>query len=300
MATLAELQSEPWWDREIVTSPMVGLGLELRAAYGTAALSFGAKGNYKHLSGGHRSQEWIKNSQYCTNRTYATQDGLTATQARHVSAFDFTPGVWGTADNRAKMRVLTKRMIDAMKAGKLDEVDEVFGTLDGVTVTGWNNDRNAVITADSSHLDHIHVRIDRRFADSNDVMSRIVAVMLNQEEAPMTITSDDCVKIWTHDLHDDVGGVVVVDPAYKVLNRAAEDAKAAKDAVGALNARLSAIEDAIGKLGVKIDNTPTADGGLSTADVEQIKNDLTSIKTDVTTLTSGAIAAADAITGQQV
>jgi hypothetical protein len=184
MASYAELESEPWWDREIPTSPMNGLGLQLRAAYGTDALSFGIKGNNKHLSGGHRSQEWILNSQYVDppGSTYTVQTGLTSTQLRHLSAFDFTPGVWGTTDNRNKMKVLTKRVIDAMKAGQIDELDECFGTLDGVNVTGWNNDRNATITADSSHLDHIHCRFDRRFCDSNAVMSRLAAIMLGENE----------------------------------------------------------------------------------------------------------------------
>ncbi len=55
-------------------------------------------------------------------------------------------------------------------------------------------------------------------------------------------------EIWTHDLADDIGGVKRVDPAYHVLNRtdvqsaaAAADAKAAKDAVVALNAKIGAI-----------------------------------------------------------
>lgn len=55
-------------------------------------------------------------------------------------------------------------------------------------------------------------------------------------------------EIWTHDLADDIGGVKRVDPAYHVLNRtdvqsaaAAADAKAAKEAVVALNAKIGAI-----------------------------------------------------------
>lgn len=178
MATQEQLEAEPWWDREIITSPMVGVGLQLRAAYNVGASSFGIKGNTRHLSGGHRSQEWLKNSAYCENRAYTVQSGLTATQARMCVAFDFTPAAWGSADNRAKMKTLTKRLIDAMKAGALDEVDEVFGTLDGVRVTGWNNDADKTISADSSHLDHVHVRLDRRYADDNAVMVKITNVML--------------------------------------------------------------------------------------------------------------------------
>lgn len=182
MATLAQLQAEPLWGREITTSPMVGLGLQLRTAYGTGALSVGIKGNERHLSGGHRSQEWIKGSAYCTNRNYATQSGLLGDQPRYCAALDFTPGAWGSADNRAKMRVLTGRMITAMKAGLCDEVLEVFGTLDGQTVTGWRNDLNVVVSADSSHLDHIHIRFDRRYCNDNTVMANVAAILLGDDD----------------------------------------------------------------------------------------------------------------------
>lgn len=182
MATQQQLEAEPYWGREIVTSPMVGLGLQLRVAYGTGAASVGVKGNAAHLSGGHRSQEWIKNSRYCTDTSYATQSGLSGDQLRYCAAIDFTPGAWGSADNRAKMRVLTARMITAMKAGLADEVIEVFGTLDGRTVTGYRNDRNASASSDSSHLDHIHIRFDRRYCNSNAVMSKVAAILLEGDE----------------------------------------------------------------------------------------------------------------------
>lgn len=183
MATLSQLEAEPWWDREIVTSPMVGLGLQLRGAYGTGALSIGIKGNVAHLSGGHRSQEWIKNSAWCTNRNYATQAGLAGDQLRYCSALDFAPAAWGSADNRAKMIVLTRRVIDAMKAGRCDELVEVFGTLDGEKVAGWRNDLNVAVSSDSSHLDHIHLRFDRRYVNDNAVMSRTAAILLEDDMA---------------------------------------------------------------------------------------------------------------------
>jgi len=239
MVTLAALQAEPWWGREIVTSPMVGLGLQLRAAYGTGAVSIGIKGNERHLSGGHRSQEWILNSAYVSpvGSTYTVQSGLTSIQARHLAAIDFTPGVWGTPDNRAKMKVLTRRLIDAMKAGQLDELDECFGTLDGATVTGWNNDRDATITADSSHLDHLHLRFDRRFADDNAVMVKTAAIMLGED---MTMSAEDlaaiATKVWNQDVDP---SPTVSTAAYRALNAAQKDAAAALDGVAELKAQVA-------------------------------------------------------------
>jgi hypothetical protein len=235
MATLAQLQSEPWWGREIATSPMAGLGLQLRGEYGTGALSVGVKGNVSHLSGGHRSQEWIKNSAYCTNRNYATQSGLTAEQLRYNAAIDFTPGEWGTADNRAKMRVLTKRVIDAMKAGRCDEALEVFGTLDGKNVTGWRNDLNVVVTADSTHLDHIHIRFDRRYANDNAVMSKMAAILLEDD---MPTPEEYAAAVWKYNAASSANPV----SAIARLNQAAASAATAAARTPAdLDAQLDAI-----------------------------------------------------------
>lgn len=192
MATLEQLKSEPWYGREITTSPMVGLGLQFRQAFQAGSGSVGIKGNEAHLSGGHRSQEWIRNSRYCTNRTYTVQTGLTGDQYRYCSALDFTPALWGSADNRAKMRVLTGRMIGAMKAGECEEVIECFGTLDGKNVAGWRNDLNEPASSDDSHLDHIHVRFDRRYCNDNAVMSKVAAILLGDD---MALTDDDVKRI---------------------------------------------------------------------------------------------------------
>jgi hypothetical protein len=56
------------------------------------------------------------------------------------------------------------------------------------------------------------------------------------EEVDMPITDADAVKIWTHDLHNGPGE----DPAYRVLNRAAADAAAAKAGVDQILAILAA------------------------------------------------------------
>jgi hypothetical protein len=181
LATLEQLEAELWWGREITTSPMVGLGLQLRAAYHSGSDSVGIKGNEVHLNGGHRSQEWIRNSRYCTNRTYTVQSGLSGDQLRYIAALDFTPAAWGSTDNRNKMKVLTKRMLDAMKAGRCDEVIECFGTLDGRNVTGWRNDLNHEATSDSSHLDHLHLRFDRRYCNDNSVMRKVAGILLGDD-----------------------------------------------------------------------------------------------------------------------
>lgn len=251
MATYAQLESEPWWGREITTSPMTGLGLSLRAAYGTGAASYGMKGNNKHLSGSHRSQEWIKNSAYCSNRSYTVQSGLTTEQARYIAGFDFTPGAWGTADNRQKMIVLTRRLTDAMKAGRLPQLRQVFGTLDGVTVYGWDNPTQRRITADDSHLDHIHGGMDRRLANDNDAVAGIGAVMLGDDMSTEDVTAGIKNAEYAAAKRTALPGTEGADPTGKygrALNDsqneiAARQLQPVLDAVAALDAKVQQLLD---------------------------------------------------------
>lgn len=173
MPSLAQLQAEPWWSREIVTPELSWLGAELCRRTGQPKDAFGSKGNTAHLSGGHRSQEWLKNSDWCENRSYTVQSGLTETQARHIGACDFTPGQWGTSANRKLMAQHTKALFDAARSGRLAGVRQVFGTLDGVHAIGLNVVSNSLTVPDDSHLDHLHLTFDRAHMRDQALMARI-------------------------------------------------------------------------------------------------------------------------------
>ncbi|MEV7268396.1 hypothetical protein AB0N38_33055 [Micromonospora aurantiaca] len=181
MPTYAQLQAESWWGREIVTPEIDWLGDELCRRTKRPRTAFGSKGNNVHLRGAHRSQEWIKRSRYCTNRTYTVQAGLTGEQERHIAGVDFTPGVWGAAANRALMVAQTRRLVAALKAGRLPGVREVIGTLDGRTVVGTRPD-GSTFSSDSSHLEHWHLTLDRRHCRDQQLMARIVATALDLED----------------------------------------------------------------------------------------------------------------------
>lgn len=184
----ATLRAESYWNDEVITAELTWLGDEICRRTGQPRDAAGDKGNNKHLSGAHRSQEWIKNSKHCTNRTYTAIDGLTSEQMRHVAGFDFTPGVWGTPENRALMVEQTSRLIAAMKAGLLDEVRQVFGTTDGDTVDGWNNPSDQPAYANKTHLDHWHLTFDRRQMHNKALMQRIVDIALGDD-----VSADDVV-----------------------------------------------------------------------------------------------------------
>lgn len=179
MPTLTQLRSEPWWNREIVTDEARWFQHELCRRTGRPLDAFGCKGNTAHLNGGHRSQEWILHSRYCTSRTYTVQSGLTAEQARYNSAIDFTPG-----STRAMIEQCN-RIYAAMRAGQLEEVREFYGNINGdKIVDGFNNVANRPASADSSHLWHWHIGIDRRLMGSLPTMEKILAVVLGDRPEP--------------------------------------------------------------------------------------------------------------------
>lgn len=174
MPTYAQLQSESWWGREVETPELRWLGDQLCSALGVARNAFGTKGDNNHRNGGHRSQEWIANSRWCTNRTYTTMSGLSADQMRHIAAFDITP------KTRAQMLTISRNLDKVCRAGLLEEVVEWYGnTNDDQRVDGWNNIKNAVASSDSSHLWHLHATFDRRVLRNLSVMERTLSALLS-------------------------------------------------------------------------------------------------------------------------
>lgn len=189
MPTYAQLQAESWWNREIRTDELKWLGDELCRRTKRPRTAAGDKGDQFHLNGAHRSQEWILHSRWCTSRTYTVQSGLTGEQARHIAGFDFTPG------SDSAMVAQCKRLMAALKAGRLEEVREFYGNADGDRVVdGWDNLRNRAATSDSSHLWHWHLSIDRTKLRDRRLMERIVAIALGD-----TLPEEDDVS-WTEKL----------------------------------------------------------------------------------------------------
>lgn len=181
MPSYAELQAEPWWSREVVTDELDRLGDELCRRLSRPRDAFGTKGNNVHLSGGHRSQEWILNSDWCTNTSYTVQSGLTADQLRHIGAADFTPGAWGTSSNRQLVAAQTKRLWDAAKAGRLVGLRQILGTLDGRNPIGLNVLSGSLAYPDNSHLDHWHLTFDRKYMRDAGLMARILEIVIGDD-----------------------------------------------------------------------------------------------------------------------
>jgi hypothetical protein len=175
MPTYAELQTETWWGREITPDPLRALGERLCRAYGRPLNAAGTKGDNLHLSGAHRSQEWILNSRYATNRSYTVQPGLTTAEARYICGLDFNPG------STARMIEVCSRLDRPVRAGTLEVVREWYGNLDGdQRVDGFNNILNRAATSDASHLWHLHLTLDRRQVADAGAMRLVGDVLLGQ------------------------------------------------------------------------------------------------------------------------
>lgn len=174
--------TDRYYRAETTPASITRLGASLGRAYGQPADAFGAKGNLVHASGYHRSRAWVLNSpdsRYRGGDYSVTQPLDQGGAASDVSAFDFTPGDWGTAENRRRMRELTDRVYRAAKAKdpRLANLRDFAGTVDGKTVITFNCADGSLKGAfDSSHLDHIHGSFWRsRCADDH---TGVLAVLL--------------------------------------------------------------------------------------------------------------------------
>lgn len=192
---------DPYYRAETTPVSVYRIGAALCAAYNQPDNAFGAKGNLAHASGYHRSRAWVLHS---VDSRYGSDDYSVFKPLdrggadNDVSAFDFTPGVWGTADNRRRMVEITARVYTAAKAGdpRLSNLREFAGTLDGRTVVTFNcADGSLKGPFDSSHLDHVHGSFWRSSA-AND-HAGIIEVMLGAPKGVlMALTEEQQQDLW--------------------------------------------------------------------------------------------------------
>jgi hypothetical protein len=170
MPTYAQLRTEWYWDAERTSPAMNWLIDTLSRDLGIPRARFGNKGDNAsgHMRGSHRSQRWILNSRFCTNRTYTVAPGLPDALQDFVVGLDITPM------SREQMLVLCRRIDVATRAGQLECLTEWYGnTNNDERVDGWNNIENRVASSDPSHLWHWHGTLDRWLADDMNSMRRI-------------------------------------------------------------------------------------------------------------------------------
>lgn len=171
MPTDEQLRSEIWYLRETDTVELDSLADRLRKA----RCEVGTRGDNNHVYGGHRSQAWVLNSRFCTDRSNTVIPGLSGPAVNYIAALD-----WSHPDRKTFIQQC-KRVYDAVRAGLLDGVTEFFGNINGdKVVDGWDNIDDTPASADSSHLDHGHITFDRRRLTDPALMTTLGNLILGE------------------------------------------------------------------------------------------------------------------------
>lgn len=224
------MEDESYWEAEYVPAPLASFATLVRNAMEVAVYM---KGDTKHRKGRHRSWNWDKYSAYSTNRTYSTTKAKDLTGPRDaIRAVDIMIS--------GQQLIESCRGLDEyVKAGKLPQVAEWFGTLNGEDVAGWFEGKPG--TSDDSHLYHLHVGIWTTNVDDVEWYG-VLYEAITKYRTDMALTNEDVQKVWTWDLQNGPG----VAQAYVVLNNAAAAATAAAaaatEAVAKANEILAAIQ----------------------------------------------------------
>lgn len=122
MPTLEQLQQEQVWRDEYVPISVRELRRALLDFYGWDGWRIGTIGDRKHLSGYHRSRNWIETSRFCVNRHYSvieTEGNRSGGSGNAIAAMDVV-----TTETLA--RAIHGRLEGARHAGALSYVRQVI------------------------------------------------------------------------------------------------------------------------------------------------------------------------------
>lgn len=195
----------------------------------------GVVGDDAHRGGYHCGRDRVDLDDYSVDESPRDLAGL----SDYASALDV--GMFRYRDPFGRvhtLRTFSVWLVAQCAAGTADtrDIREVIYSPDGRTVRRWDRLR-VRSSGDSSHLWHTHISFFRDATKaSRDLTPVFRRYLIEIGLIDMPLTREDLVAIWTHDLLNGEG----VDPAYRVLNRAAADAAAVKTAVADLAAKVTA------------------------------------------------------------
>lgn len=138
--TLEDLKKEAVFRQEFVPPNLATLARDLHLALMLEPSAIGTIGDYRHLRGYHRSRAWIRQSQYCTSRSYSvteTVGNMDGGDDNWISGLDIVAG-------RAKSILIRDRLTFAREQGRLPNVRQIILEDDP-----W----------------HVHISIDRAHAN---------------------------------------------------------------------------------------------------------------------------------------
>ncbi|WP_412540806.1 hypothetical protein R8Z50_34310 [Longispora sp. K20-0274] len=160
------------WDSESTPPGLAAFAEAVRAAFRLGEDDIRLKGDEEHTYGYHRSRNWIM----------VDGDGDDDYSVQHPLD-QGGEGNWSAAVDISlapdRMTAVTGRLLAAARAAdpRLAAVREFYGTVDGRTVTGWDSAYHRAVTADDTHLSHVHLSFYRSLAgaDHADVLAVLTA-----------------------------------------------------------------------------------------------------------------------------
>ncbi len=182
MATLLQLQSEPWWNEETVPPTLNKLAVDLRAALHVPVNDVGMRGDTQHLAGYHRSAAWVHNSDFCTNHSYSVSE---TAGNRIPGDVDWVCAIDIGGMPQADLLAMCQRVDKAVRSGQFEKITEWYGNINGdQRVDGYDNIRNVLATSDSSHLVHLHLSFDRKRVseDHSDVFAMLTGAEMELDD----------------------------------------------------------------------------------------------------------------------
>lgn len=201
MPTYDQLDDEAAWRAEVAAPGIARLASGLQKHFPSAQI--GIRGDNNHLRGYHRSRRWIRESRFCTNRSYSvsrTAGDRSGGDDDWSCALDFG-GI-----PQADLLEVCRNLDAAVREGRLEKITEWYGNLGGdQRVDGYDNIANQLATSDSSHLTHLHMSFDRGRA--NEDHSDVLAVLIGQGD---DMTPEQAAQL------DAVFKILVPDPPVRV------------------------------------------------------------------------------------
>lgn len=253
MPSYDQLDNEAAWRDEFTPPALARLSSGLKAHWPGAGVW--VRGDNEHLRGYHRSRRWIKESDYCTSRTYSV--------SRTVGDRSGGDSNWCCALDlgniaQSELHAACKRLDAAVRAGRLEKVTEWYGNFgNDLRVDGYDNISNQMASADSSHLYHLHMSFDRGRA--NEDHSDVLAVLTGASDVNPT----DVKEIWNNyeavngrNMRDNVGETW--QAAHKAM-ALAEQANAKLDALADLELTDEQLDRLADKVAAKMPVPPTAE-----------------------------------------
>lgn len=142
VVTYEQLRTEPEWNAQYVPPYLAALGDMLERFFDPGRTNIGIYGDNRHRKGSHRSRRWIRESRYCTNRSYTvteTPGNRNGGNENWICGIDIVVG-------ETRSKAIFHRLNEARQRGILTGIFQVLLERDP-----W----------------HVHIGLDRAHANNN-------------------------------------------------------------------------------------------------------------------------------------